>query len=86
MCSSGRRYSWPRAFTDGAWLMPTPSRNRPGYASHNPRAPFAIAFGSRPQTFAMPVAIGRRSVSASSTAAWLIASRLPWVSGNHSAP
>jgi hypothetical protein len=45
------------------------------------RHPFAIATGSRAQTFAMPVATTARSLEPSSQAEWLNASRLVTLSG-----
>ena len=85
MFSTGFAYDAPRIFTMGAWLTPTPSRKRPGYASASVRPPFAIAVASRAQMLAMPLAITSRSHAASSRPACAKISLLPSDSGIHRA-
>jgi hypothetical protein len=86
IAETGREYSEPRRDTEYAWLTPSPSRNRPGYASVSIRQPLAVAIASRAQMLAIPLAITARWVEQSSHPAWVKTSRLSTASGNQSAP
>ncbi len=69
MVASGLSYDSPNMFsTNGPWLTPRPSTNRPGCSAVRVRPPPSAAIGSRAWILAMPVPITSFSVASSSAA------------------